>query len=131
MKIFHPAARILWYEAIGFSAILAISWANELEGFARSLLGGVYASNWQDAAVDSFIILLVAVPTIFLSWRISKRLYYLEGFLRMCAWCRKVGEDDEWITIEEFVEKTLETQTSHGICPECYQAYKERQARIG
>jgi hypothetical protein len=119
MKKPLPANKILWYEIAGFGAIIAISWANELGGLAQRLLGGTYALNWQDAAVETAITILVAAPTVLLSWRLSKRLHYLEGFLRVCAWCRKVGQNDDWITIEEFVQKNLNTPTSHGICPAC------------
>ncbi|HXP90768.1 MAG TPA: hypothetical protein VN931_07575 [Fibrobacteria bacterium] len=128
MKLFHPSLRIVWYEVVGFSAFIGISWANELGGLARSLLGRRYASNWQDAAVDTSIILLVAVPTVYMSWRQSKRLHYLEKFLRLCAWCRKVGQGEEWISVEEFLHEELGTQTTHGICPACIR--KLEQSRI-
>jgi hypothetical protein len=127
MKTARPALQIIWYEVVGFSAILAISWANELGGLARFLFGGTYASNWQDAAVETAITVSVAIPTIIISWRLSKRLHYLEGFLRICAWCHKVGQGDEWISIEEFVRKALNTSTTHGICPACFLKINEDQ----
>jgi hypothetical protein len=111
--------RIIFYELWGFSAIVAISWANELGGLARKILGGTYASNWQDAVVETVITVLVAIPTIMFSWRIVNRLHYLEGFLRVCAWCQKVGRGDEWISIEKFVQENLKAQTTHGICQTC------------
>jgi hypothetical protein len=92
---------------------------------ARSLLGGRYASNWQDAVVDTSIILLVAIPTVFMSWRLSKRLHYLERFLRLCAWCRKVGQGEDWVSVEEFLHEELGTQTTHGICPACIRKLEE------
>jgi len=131
MKLFQASMRIVWYEVVGFSAIIGISWANELGGLARSLLGGKYASNWQDAAVDTSIILLVAVPTVYMSWRLSKRLHYLERFLRLCAWCRKVGQGEEWISVEEFLHEELGTQTTHGICPECVRKLGEGRVERG
>ena len=129
MKTPLPATRIIWYEVAAFGAIIAISWANEIGGLAQNLFGGNYFPNWQHAAVETVITILVAAPTIFLSWRLSKRLHYLEGFLRICAWCRKVGQSDDWISIEEFVQKKLNTQTSHGICPACSQSSKEAQSK--
>ena len=47
------------------------------------------------------------------------RLHYLEGFLRLCAWCRKLHADNEWIPLEEFMQRRFDTRTSHGICPAC------------
>jgi hypothetical protein len=129
-KTSQPATRIIWYKAAAFGAIMAISWANELGGLAQSLFGGTYALNWQDAAIETAITILVAVPTILFSWRLSKRLHYLEGFLRVCAWCKKVGQGDDWISLEEFVQKKLNTQTTHGICPACYQKFTGNKSKV-
>jgi len=119
MTAHQPALKIVWYELTGFGAILAISWVNELAGLSRMLFGGGYAPHWQDAAGESVIIIAVAIPTILSSYRLSKRLHYLEGLLRVCAWCRKIGQDDQWVPIEKFVQDRLNTETSHGICPNC------------
>jgi hypothetical protein len=129
-KTSQPAAKIIWYEIAAFGAIIVISWANELAGLAPKLLGGTYAPNWHDAAVESSITVIVALPTIIFSWRVSKRLHYLEGFLRVCAWCQKVGQGDEWISIGEFAQKRLNTQTTHGICPSCSQKLKGKKRQV-
>jgi hypothetical protein len=121
IKIFQPAARIIWYELAAFITIIAISWANEIYGLARTIFGTAQVPNLEDAIVESIITILVAIPTLIFSWRLSKRLHYLEGFLRVCAWCQKVGHGDEWISIGEFAQKKLNTQTTHGICPDCRQ----------
>ena len=45
----------------------------------------------------------------------------LSGLLPMCAWCRKVRDDSNyWQQIETYVVRHLDTQFSHGICPDCY-----------
>ena len=121
------ANRIIWHEIAAFSLILLISWANELGDLTQRLIGGSASSNWREAVVESTITLAVAIPTILLSWRLSRRLHYLEGFLRVCAWCRKVGQGDDWISIEEYVEKNFKAQTSHGMCPACSQKFKEEE----
>jgi hypothetical protein len=43
----------------------------------------------------------------------------LEGFLRVCAWCRKIGHEDEWLPLEEYFDRHLDTKTTHAICPGC------------
>jgi hypothetical protein len=54
-----------------------------------------------------------------LTWRLASRLYYLEGFFRICAWCQRINYGDEWMTITEFASKGFRKETSHGICPAC------------
>ncbi|MDH5589242.1 MAG: response regulator [Gemmatimonadota bacterium] len=44
----------------------------------------------------------------------------LRGLLPVCAWCKKVRDDDGyWETLEEYLSRHLETTYSHGICPSC------------
>lgn len=44
----------------------------------------------------------------------------LRGLLPICAWCRKIRDDQEyWLTVEDFMTAHTEAQLTHGICPEC------------
>jgi PAS domain-containing protein len=44
----------------------------------------------------------------------------LRGLLPICAWCKKVRDDDNyWHQLEAYLEKRLDVRLSHGICPEC------------
>jgi hypothetical protein len=129
MKTPPPASGIIWLEIAAFLTVIVISWVNELSGLESSLFGDTHTPNWIDPSIETVATILVAIPTIFFTWRFTKRLYYLEGFLRVCAWCQKVGEGDHWISIEEFAHKTLNTRMTHGICPTCSQKMKEGQIR--
>jgi GAF domain-containing protein len=44
----------------------------------------------------------------------------LRDLLPMCAWCRKIRDDEQlWLGIEEYFTRHSNTRFSHGICPEC------------
>lgn len=44
----------------------------------------------------------------------------LKGLLPMCAWCRKVREDEGyWSELENYVAAHTDTAFTHGICPDC------------
>lgn len=44
----------------------------------------------------------------------------LSGLLPICAWCKKVRDDqDYWQSVEQFVTARSEARFTHGICPEC------------
>ncbi|MFC1885302.1 PAS domain-containing protein [Thermodesulfobacteriota bacterium] len=44
----------------------------------------------------------------------------LSGLLPICASCKKIRNDEGyWEQIEVYIEDRLETEFSHGICPEC------------
>ena len=93
--------RMLWYENIGFLAIIILSWANELLDLPRHVFGGNTQVNWHESAMESFLVLVVWVSVHVVTRRLLARLYYLEGSLRICAWCRKVGYEDKWLSLEQ------------------------------
>jgi K+-sensing histidine kinase KdpD len=46
----------------------------------------------------------------------------LSGLLPICAWCKKVRDDDGyWTQIETYISSHSQASFSHGICPECRQ----------
>lgn len=113
------ASKILWCEAIGFLAIIILSWVNELSELPQILGHAHYISNWRESLLETEIVVLVALPVMIFTRRIVLRLYYLEGFLRVCAWCKKLEHNGQWVPLEEFFEQRFQTPTSHGMCEEC------------
>lgn len=52
----------------------------------------------------------------------------LRDFLPMCAYCKKVRDDEDyWQSVESYVARHTNTQFSHGICPDCLEAHLEPQ----
>jgi len=44
----------------------------------------------------------------------------LQDLLPMCAWCRKIRDDQNyWQDLESYVTQHSDTRFTHGICPEC------------
>jgi hypothetical protein len=44
----------------------------------------------------------------------------LSGLLPVCAWCRRIrDEQDDWLSMEDYMSKRSDASFSHGICPEC------------
>ena len=110
---------ILWIEAIGFISIITLSWLDEMIGLPRLLFGAPPPVNWHEAVIETVIVLLAWLSVHTLTKRLLERLHYLEEFLRVCAWCRKIAHDDEWLPIEEYFSREFATKTSHGLCPDC------------
>jgi len=115
--------RILWYENIGFLAIIILSWANELLDLPHYVFGGVTRVNWRESAMETFLVLIVWVSVHVVTRKLLARLYYLESSLRMCAWCRKVAHEDEWLPMEQYFERGFSVRTSHGMCPDCAKSW--------
>lgn len=131
MKIGSIQRRIVACEAMGFLFIILISWMNELASLSSRLFGAQYVSSWHESAFETAIVVVVAVPILYITQKLSKRLHYLEGFVKMCAWCRKVEDDGSWVPIEGYLQAHLATQTSHGVCPQCHAKLLEQVRERG
>lgn len=45
----------------------------------------------------------------------------LSGMLPICAWCKKVRDDDgKWHTIESYLSQRSLAEFTHGMCPDCF-----------
>lgn len=50
----------------------------------------------------------------------------LQGLLPICAWCKKVRNDQNyWQQVEIYVAERTDARFSHGICPECREKVRE------
>src|SRR6185369_7013026 len=112
--------KILMYQSVGFLAIAALTWINECTNLHTLIFGEhPYISDFRESALEMLFILAVW----FIVYRSTRRLFskvrYLEGMMRVCSWCRRVGCNGHWMPIEEFFEKGLNATTSHSICEDC------------
>ncbi len=111
--------RILLIENLGFLALVLLSWANEFLDLPRIAFGGNTQVNWRESAMETLLVLIVWALAYVATKKLLARLYYLEGFLRVCAWCRKIGQDDDWVPVEQFFATGFDVTATHGICPAC------------
>ena len=120
MKSHHAQSRILWYQSLGFLVIIALSWLDELVSLPRVLFGRPpTAPDWHEAALESVLTLAVWAVVFAVTRRLLARLYYVERFIRVCASCRRIGDSDEWMPMEEYFAKGFNQRTSHPICLDC------------
>ena len=113
--------RMVLYEAMGIAIIIVLRWADEVFDLPHLFLGAPPTPvNWQEAALESGLVALVGIFIIALTRRFLAEIRYLEGFLVLCAFCKKVKVDeDRWIPLEEFVTEHAEVRFSHSYCPAC------------
>ncbi len=122
-------ATILRRENIGFSLILLINWAAEILRLPHLLYGEPTDFNWGRVLLRSAVIIGVWAWVYFTTKGLVRRLHHLEEFVLVCSWCRKVGHEGKWLTMEQYFGANFATQTSHGICQECSQKTRDRLAQ--
>jgi hypothetical protein len=111
---------ILAIEVVGFSILLAILWLDEYVDVPFRFLGALKTPlRPQEFWFEAIAVLLVAAAVIAATLWVFRRLRMLEGFIQVCAWCRKVHVGEEWMSFEQYLKRELDVQSTHGICPEC------------
>lgn len=52
--------------------------------------------------------------------RAQEELRVLRAMLPVCAWCRRIRDQDEgWVEMERYMAMHAATSLTHGICPDC------------
>ena len=107
-------------EAAGFLLIIAIIWLDELLDLPRLLFGAAATPlRLGEGLLESVLTLVVGTVVVSITYRAFRRIEYLESLVVMCAWCRRVRAGDEWLPVEQFLERQHHAHTTHGICGSC------------
>ena len=122
--------KALFWNALGFITIVMVLWADKLFGVWEHL--GVSEENQEtylEVAAKSGVVILLWIFSAYKIYLIVSRLSYLESFLHVCAWCRKIEADNKWLTVEQHFAQQTGVKASHGICPECAKKLEEEYSK--
>jgi len=112
--------KVLLYQSVGFLAIIALCMLDELIGLSSLLLGNQpYISDFRQSILKVLLIFGVWLIVAGSTRRVLAHMKYLEEFMKICAWCRRIEHKGRWMPLEEFFEQGFDTPTSHGICRDC------------
>jgi hypothetical protein len=126
MQTNSQLTRIVLYQNLGFLGIMGFGYLDELIKLPSLIFSDhPFAFVYQRSTLDMLIVLAVWLLVSSSTRRILERIRYLEKFMRVCAWCRKIDYKGEWMPLEDFMEQGFDTPTTHGICPECLRHQRE------
>jgi hypothetical protein len=110
---------LLW-QSLGFLIVVVLTWSDAIFDLAHAILGLPHREmDINRTALTTAVIVLLWMFSAYKIYLVVSRLSYLESFLHVCAWCRKIEHNDRWLSLEaHFMQKTG-GRVSHGICPEC------------
>ena len=124
MKTTSRLNKVLSYQSFGFLAIITLCWLNSLLGLPSLILeDNPGVADFKSPVLQMLLILTVWLLVSSSTRRTLERLKHLEQFLHVCAWCHRINSKDEWVRMEKFLERGLDTTTSHGICPDCLEKH--------
>ncbi len=118
---YFVSKRVIANEIIAFILIILFIWVDEVMDIPYLLFGAeATLVNWRESLFESVSVLILGVIIVSYTHMIFKRMKYLEGFLSICASCKKIrDEKGNWHPIESYIHARTEAKFSHGICPEC------------
>ena len=116
---------VLWVQSAGFLAVIAVCMVDELTGLTALIMGNQpYITDFRSTILKALLILAVWLLVTGSTRRVLERTQYLESFMRVCAWCRRIEHKGQLMSLEEFFQQGFDTPTSHGICQECLEKTK-------
>ena len=108
------------YQSAGFIALIALTFLDELLALPSLIFGEQSViSDFRESSLKMLLILAVWFLVTGSTRRMLARVHYLEGFMRICAWCHHIDFKGRWISMEDFLQQGFDTPTTHGICPVC------------
>ena len=119
----YPANRsILLVQILILMIFLALTISNELLDIPHFLFGDEPTSISQrsgEVIIEISIFAIVVLIEIVIMKKLFTRIKILEGFLPICAHCKKIREKNNWVQMEAYITEHSLSKFSHSICPDC------------
>jgi hypothetical protein len=118
------AHRRIWLVfLVMFTVFILLTLANEVLDIPHYLFGDTptsFAQRKGEIVFEIFIYIVVLLAAFYtFKNKIEKEIRILEGFIPICANCKKIRQDIDWKTLEEYISENSLAEFSHSICPEC------------
>jgi hypothetical protein len=105
---------------------------NELLDLPHYLFGDKPTSFAQrkGEVIFELIVYTVVISGAYYFFRrkIEAKIKILEGFIPICANCKKIRQDIDWKTLEEYISENSLAKFTHSICPDCLRKLYPEQA---
>ena len=112
-------------EALMFLAMLFVIWLDEFVDLPYRFFGAPPSSfRLTEYLIETATCVIVGLVIITGTIVLLRKNEKIERFVRVCAWCRKILLDDQWIPMEKFLEEKYTLKSSHGICRQCLEKAK-------
>lgn len=121
MKSRHIRSIFVWQISI-LLIFLLLTFGNEVLDLPHWMWGD-QATTWGqrsgEISIELAIFTIVIALEIYLFKRLMQRIKILEGFLPICASCKRIRNQDQWEQIEKYISEHSLALFSHSLCPDC------------
>ena len=102
---------------------LCLTFGNEIVDIPHYIFGDAptsYSQRLGEIGIELSIFMIVMATQIALFRTLYKRIRILEGFIPICANCKKIrNEKDQWQHMENYISQHSLSEFTHSICPDC------------
>ena len=109
--------------AVMLTIFVCLTLANEVFDLPHYILGDeptTYPQRKGEIIFELFIYAVVIFAAYFyFRKKIEKEIKILEGFIPICANCKKIRQEIDWKTMEEYITANSLAKFNHSICPDC------------
>lgn len=120
MRRTNPLELIAFWQFLGFVLLLGVIWVDQVLDLSEVFFGTPRpGSSWLGASIVTVGVIVIGSITVAHTYVQQKRI--LQGFLRICTYCKKIKLDNQsWEQMEKYVTEHSRAEFSHGICPDCF-----------
>jgi hypothetical protein len=113
---------IFVWQAIILLIFFMLTFSNEVLDLPHVLFGDS-PTSWNQRTGEICIEVIISISVVSLETYFFRKLFrkikILEGFLPICANCKKIRHQDQWEQIEKYIAENSLARFSHSLCPEC------------
>ena len=106
-----------------FLILMVLTLCNEIIDIPYYTFGDAptsYSQRLGEVGIEVSIFIMVMAIQCALFKMLYKRIRILEGFIPICAHCRKIrNTENQWEQMENYITRHSLSQFSHSICPDC------------
>ncbi len=108
------------FQFMGYLILMFLIVGDEVYDFPHTVFNQMATPiNWAEVAIEAGYILVLGLLSIGSTYLLMRRVRFFEGYVPICSYCKKIRDDQRWMSLEEYVTNHSEAMLSHGICPDC------------
>jgi hypothetical protein len=112
--------KIIYCTFFGFGIVILVLWLNEIFDIPHLFFGAKETPvNITESILETILVIILAIVVTYITKKLLTKIKYLEGFLRVCSFCKKINIEGKWIPIEDYIRDKSEAEFTHSLCPEC------------
>ncbi len=106
--------------------------ANEILDLPHHLFGDeptTFSQRRGEVILELSIYFIVVIASYYyIRKKIRTEIKILEGFIPICANCKKIRQDLDWKALEEYISANSLAKFTHSMCPDCVRTLYPEQA---